>query len=115
MKNERRKRRAESRLLAERFEAETREFDALPLELQKDMISKSYVLNSPLHLHPLSCEACGGVGSKERRGRPRGSVPCRVCQGSGLIQRRIDDGRLLGVRPNKVYWGGRRWWRHWSR
>jgi hypothetical protein len=114
MKNERRKRRAASRLLAERFEAETREFNALPLELGRDMVAKAYVLNSFSHLHPLTCRACGGGGFKERRGRPRETVPCRVCQGTGLIQRRPDDDRLLGMRPSKIYWRGRRWWRHWS-
>lgn len=115
MKNERRKRRTASRLLSERFEAETREFNALPEELRDEMIAKAYVLNSSLHLHPLACRACGGHGFTERRGSPRETVPCRVCQGSGLIQRRPDDDRLLGMRPNKVYWHGRRWWRHWRR
>jgi hypothetical protein len=114
MKNERRKRRAASRLLAERFEFETREFNALPLELRQDMVATGGVLNSPLHLHPLTCQACGGRGFKERRGRPRETVPCRVCQGSGVIQRRLDDDRLLGLRPSKIYWSGRRWWRHWG-
>jgi hypothetical protein len=115
MKNERRKRRAASRLLAERLEAETRQFNALPLEIRQDMVAKDYVLNSHISLHPLACRACGGRGFKERRGTPRETVPCRVCQGSGLIQRRPDDDRLLGMRPSKTYWRGRRWWRHWGR
>ena len=115
MKNERRKRRIAYRRMAQGFEDETRAFNALPWEDRKDMVAKDYVYNSSGRLHPLTCEACGGRGTKERRGHARGTVPCRVCQGAGLIQRRVDDDRLLGMRPSKVYWRDRRWWRHWGR
>jgi DnaJ-class molecular chaperone len=57
---------------------------------------------------------CGGRGTQERRGGPRGEVPCRVCQGRGVLQRTLDP-ELLAPAPHKVYWQGRRWWRHsWS-
>jgi DnaJ-class molecular chaperone len=115
MKNERRKQRIAYRDMANRFEDEARAFNARPDEEREDMVAKAYVLNSSACLHPLTCRACGGRGTKQRRGRARGTVPCRVCQGTGLVQRRLDDDRLLGMRPSKVYWRGRRWWRHWRR
>lgn len=113
MKNERRKRRIAYRRMAQRFEDEARDFNALPWEERKLRVAQDHVCNSSIRLHPLTCAACGGGGTKERRSRARGAVPCRVCQGTGLIQRRVDNERLLGMRPSKVYWQGRRWWRHW--
>ena len=115
MKNERRKRRTARRYMVQRFEDETRAFNALPWEERRTMPAQDAVYNSPLRLHPMACRACGGRGTKERRGRARKAAPCRVCQGTGLLQRRVDDERLLGMRPSKVYWRGRRWWRHWPR
>jgi hypothetical protein len=113
MSNERRKARAARRRQADAFEDETRSFNARPLEEIQDAVARDYVLNSESHLHPLRCAGCGGRGSRERRGRSRSDVPCRVCQGTGWIQRRVGDDLILGMRPNKVYWQGRRWWRHW--
>lgn len=115
MKNERRKRRVADREMADRFEDEARTFNARPEEERQDLVAPAYLHNSSARLHPLTCRACGGRGTKERRGRARGTVPCRVCQGTGLIQRRVGDDHLLGIRPSKVYWRGRRWWRHWQR
>jgi DnaJ-class molecular chaperone len=115
VKNERRKNRSAAVRLANAFEEETRRFNALPIEERESSIAKEYAYNSSIRLHPTRCTSCGGRGSRERRGRPRAEVPCRVCQGTGWIQRRVSDDAILGLRPSKVYWQGRRWWRHWRR
>lgn len=113
MKNERRKKRLAAVRLADAFEEETRRFNDLPPEVRETSIAKAYVYNSSIRLHPTRCTSCGGGGFRERRGRPRREVACRVCQGTGWIQRRVSDDAILGLRPSKTYWQGRRWWRHW--
>ena len=113
VKNERRKRRLAAVRLANAFEQQTRRFHELPLEERELSVAKAYVYNSSLRLHPTRCVSCGGCGFRERRGRPRAEVACRVCQGTGWIQRRVTDEAILGLRPSKAYWQGRRWWRHW--
>ena len=115
VKNERRKKRSAAVRMATAFEEETRRFNELSLEERESSVAMGYVYNSRIRLHPTRCTSCGGRGVRERRDRPRAEVACRVCQGTGWIQRRVWDDAILGLRPNKTYWQGRRWWRHWRR
>jgi hypothetical protein len=110
MKNERRKRRKRYRQHAD-WTGVRRDWPLV------------FALSAPLDLEfgvsLKKCQGCGSRGWRERRDKPHGRVPCRVCQGAGVIHGDFSvyssDGKIRPFRPSKVYWQARRWWRLYDR